>query len=60
MRKTVRTARARLDAGHEPAIDRGGDKHDLYTRDGRVIAIPRRRTLSVGVARSIARAAGWE
>ncbi len=38
-----------------------GGTHDLYTnpeRSGRIV-VPRHRTLSPGVARSIAKAAGW-
>jgi predicted RNA binding protein YcfA (HicA-like mRNA interferase family) len=38
----------------------GGD-HDVYKhpdRPGRII-VPRHRTLSIGVARAIAKAAGW-
>lgn len=40
----------------------GGGEHDRYineARPGVVIAVPRHRTLSPGVARSIAKAAGW-
>lgn len=40
---------------------RHGSSHDIYkhtTRHGRII-VPRHRTLSPGVARSIAKAAGW-
>lgn len=42
-------------------LDRHGANHDVYvhqTLDG-VIAVPRHRSLSPGVARSIARTAGW-
>lgn len=40
----------------------GGGKHDKYThpeRPGMAIIVPRHRELSPGVARSIAKAAGW-
>jgi hypothetical protein len=38
----------------------GGTKHDKFTKIGRpTIMVPRHRTLSPGVARSIAKAAGW-
>jgi predicted RNA binding protein YcfA (HicA-like mRNA interferase family) len=41
---------------------RSGGAHDVYKhpqRPGRII-VPRHRTLSPGVARAIAKAAGWE
>jgi predicted RNA binding protein YcfA (HicA-like mRNA interferase family) len=40
----------------------GGGSHDRYVRDDRpgdMIAVPRHREVSPGVARSIAKAAGW-
>ena len=39
----------------------GGGSHDKYTKAGAAypIIVPRHRTLSLGVARSIAKAAGW-
>jgi mRNA interferase HicA len=40
---------------------RSGSAHDVYkhpTRKGRII-VPRHRTLSIGVAREIAKEAGW-
>jgi predicted RNA binding protein YcfA (HicA-like mRNA interferase family) len=43
-------------------IGRHGASHDLYKHPGRPglrITVPRHRTLSPGVARSIAKAAGW-
>ena len=43
-------------------IDEGGGEHDKYAhpnRPGIKIMLPRHRTLSPGVARSIAKAAGW-
>jgi predicted RNA binding protein YcfA (HicA-like mRNA interferase family) len=38
----------------------GGD-HDVYKHPGKPgrIIVPRHRTLSIGVARAIAKAAGW-
>lgn len=42
-------------------IDRGGAKHDLFDHPDRpgVVIVPRHQRLSMGVARSIAKAAGW-
>ncbi len=38
----------------------GGGSHDKFVKSGRPsIIVPRHRTLSPGVARSIAKAAGW-
>jgi predicted RNA binding protein YcfA (HicA-like mRNA interferase family) len=42
--------------------NRGGKRHDVFTnprRVGVIIVVPRHRTLSPGVARNIARNAGW-
>ncbi|MGE0714424.1 MAG: type II toxin-antitoxin system HicA family toxin [Alphaproteobacteria bacterium] len=42
-------------------VGRSGGSHDVYKhplREGRII-LPRHRTLSAGVARQIAKAAGW-
>jgi predicted RNA binding protein YcfA (HicA-like mRNA interferase family) len=42
--------------------DEGGAKHDRFKhldRPNAFVIVPRHRTLSPGVARSIARAAGW-
>ncbi|MEJ8571260.1 type II toxin-antitoxin system HicA family toxin [Microbaculum marinum] len=42
-------------------INRGGGNHDVYThpdRPGRIV-LPRHKTVSVGVARQIAKVAGW-
>ena len=49
----------RLEA--EGWLNEGGGKHDLFRHPGRkgVIIVPRHRRLSPGVARSIAKAAGW-
>ena len=39
---------------------RHGAGHDLYTKPGfPPVQVPRHRTLSPGVARSISKAAGW-
>ena len=39
----------------------GGGEHENFTREGqRMIQVPRHKTLSKGVARSIAKAAGWK
>lgn len=41
---------------------RHGHAHDVFThpsRPGRIITLPRHRTLSPGVARNTARTAGW-
>jgi mRNA interferase HicA len=43
-------------------LGRAGGAHDVYKhpeRSGRII-VPRHRTLSPGVARAIAKAAGWK
>jgi hypothetical protein len=38
----------------------GGTKHDKYRKAGHsAIMVPRHRTVTPGVARSIAKAAGW-
>ena len=39
----------------------GGGDHDKFTKPGAAypVLVPRHRTLSPGVARSIAKAAGW-
>ena len=39
----------------------GGKNYDKYTKQGMTapILLPRHRTLSIGVARNIAKAAGW-
>ena len=40
-----------------------GGKHDKYTHPGKpgvLIVVPRHREQSLGVARSIAKSAGWE
>jgi predicted RNA binding protein YcfA (HicA-like mRNA interferase family) len=38
---------------------RHGGEHDVYRRGQAVVTVPRHRMLSPGVARSIAKAAGW-
>jgi predicted RNA binding protein YcfA (HicA-like mRNA interferase family) len=41
-------------------VNEGGGKHDVFKHpDGRKIAVPRHRTQSPRVARSIAKTAGW-
>jgi len=42
-------------------MERHGGAHDIYGHPSRpqVISVPRHRTLTPGVARSIAKAAGW-
>ncbi len=43
-------------------LQREGSQHAIYRHpriEGRIV-VPRHRTLSAGVARSIARKAGWE
>lgn len=49
----------RLEA--EGWVNEGGGKHDLFRHADRrgAIVVPRHRTLSPGVARAIAKAAGW-
>ena len=42
-------------------VNQGGGNHDIFrhpTKPG-IITVPRHRTLSIGVARSIAKSAGW-
>ena len=43
------------------ALVRSGKEHDIYKRPDKpaVIAVPRHRTLSPGVARQIAKTAEW-
>ncbi len=43
-------------------IERHGGDHDVYKHPGRPgrIVVPRHRELSPGVARTIARQAGWQ
>lgn len=42
-------------------VNEGGGKHDLFRHPGQglVVIVPRHRTLSPGVARAIAKVAGW-
>lgn len=42
-------------------INEGGGKHDIFRHPGRgiVFALPRHRTVSIGIARDLARVAGW-
>ncbi len=51
---------ARLE--REGWINKGGGSHDVYVhaaRQGVLIVVPRHRALSAGVARAIAKQAGW-
>ena len=42
-------------------VNMGGREHDVFKHpDGGKIVVPRHRTQSIGVARSIARDAGWK
>ena len=55
----ARKIKARLE--REGWIDKGGGEHDIFkhpSKPGR-IAVPRHRELSLGVARSVAKLAGW-
>ncbi len=60
---TTETKRAvvvrRLEA--EGWINKGGANHDVFRHDAKpgIVVVPRHRTLSPGVARSIAKVAGW-
>ena len=39
----------------------GGTKHDKYRKSGHPpVMVPRHRSVTTGVARSIAKAAGWD
>jgi predicted RNA binding protein YcfA (HicA-like mRNA interferase family) len=43
-------------------VNIGGGSHDKFKHDARrgvIIVVPRRPTLSAGVARSVAKLAGW-
>lgn len=47
---------------HEGRVNEGGAKHDKFahpSKPGIKIMVPRHRTLSPGIARNIAKAAGW-
>lgn len=50
---------ARLES--EGWVNEGGAKHDRFdhAEKAALVIVPRHRTLSPGVARSIAKAAGW-
>ena len=56
----ARKIRSRLE--REGWINTGGAKHDVFKHPQKAgqIVVPRHRELSRGVARSIARSAGWE
>lgn len=64
MTKPIETNRAKVAARleHEGWLARQGGKHDVYmhpSKPGRIV-VPRHRTLSPGVARGIAKIAGWQ
>jgi predicted RNA binding protein YcfA (HicA-like mRNA interferase family) len=57
---SARKVIARLEK--EGWVNIGGGSHDRFVNDAQpsvMIAVPRHRELSPGVARSIAKAAGW-
>ncbi|UCI10054.1 type II toxin-antitoxin system HicA family toxin [Mesorhizobium sp. B1-1-8] len=55
------TAKVKARLEREGWVKVGGSKHDKYKKDGMpTIMVPRHRTLTPLVARSIAKAAGWE
>jgi len=42
-------------------VNVGGSAHDVFKHpDGRKVVVPRHRTQSIGVARGIAKDAGWK
>jgi predicted RNA binding protein YcfA (HicA-like mRNA interferase family) len=42
-------------------VNVGGSEHDVFKQpDGRKVVVPRHRTQSIGVARGIAKDAGWK
>jgi predicted RNA binding protein YcfA (HicA-like mRNA interferase family) len=60
----LETNRAKLAArlGREGWIVKNGGSHDLYKhpdRHGQLITLPRHRTVTIGVARAIAKTADW-
>ena len=57
----LNTARIIKRLAGEGWTNEGGSKHDAYRHPGKpgTIVVPRHRTLSPGVARAIARRAGW-
>jgi len=58
----IETNRARIIKRLEQegwTLARNGAEHDLWRREKAVVAVPRHRELSPGVARSIAKTAGW-
>lgn len=57
---STRKIKARLE--HDGWMSKGGTKHEKFThpnKPGETITVPRHRTLALGTARSIAKAAGW-
>lgn len=61
MEASVRRIRRRLER-EGWYLQRHGSNHDIYRhpRVTGIIVVPRHRTVSPGVARSIAKQAGWE
>jgi len=58
----IETNRARIIKRMESegwVLARNGAEHDIYRLGQTVIAVPRHRDLSPGVARKIAKTAGW-
>lgn len=62
---TIETNRSKIIKrleGEGWVLARNGAEHDIYSnppRPGAAVSVPRHRTLSPGVARQIAKAAGW-
>ena len=60
----METSRAKIVSrlrGEGWVLERHGAAHDLYVHPANpeVISVPRHKKVSIGVARSIAKAAGW-
>lgn len=61
MQPETSTAKIKARLEREGWILIGGAKHDKYRKPGHpTIMVPRHRKVTPGVARTIARAAGWE
>lgn len=59
---TIETNRARIVKRLEAegwTLARHGSQHDVYARASALAIVPRHRTLTIGVARNIAKVAGW-
>jgi hypothetical protein len=60
MHHETNTAKIRARLLREGSENVGGAKHDKFRKSGNpAIMVPRHRTVTPGVAESIARAAGW-